>query len=145
MCKIRSVRLFMALAFVVFFLPAGALQAQEKTGPKPKGTGAHNEKVEQIIREEKAKGNIHLGGGVGEKELVIPTSGGNKESRRPDASFRNVKTGETEHHQVGQNNAKGEPVKREREALEDLRTRAPATDRNVQFSPYTPAPPPKKK
>ncbi len=129
--------------FIALLLLSGLAFGQEKPGPKPKGTGAHNEKVEEVIREEKGKGLRHIGGGVEEKEKVIPIENGKKESRRTDATFFDPKTKQTIHHQVGLTDSKGEPVKREKEALEDIRTKAPEKDRNVIFHPYTP--PPKKK
>ncbi len=125
-------------------LLSGAAFGQGKPGPKPKGTGAHNEKVEEVAREEKAKGMEYLGGGVGGKEKVIQTEGGNKESRRADLTFQDPATKQITHHQVGLTNSKGEPIKREKEALEDIRTKADEKNRNVIFHPYTP-PPPKKK
>ncbi len=131
-----------ALVIALLFV-SGVAFGQGKPGPKPKGTGPHNEKVEEIIREEKAKGLVHIGGGVGEKEQVIKIDNGKKESRRTDATFQDPKTLEIYHHQVGLTDSKGEPIKREKEALEDIRNKAPEQDRNVKFHPYTP--PPKKK
>lgn len=140
---VRAMRPALRVLFVAFLLLSGVAFGQTKPGPKPKGTGPHNEKVEEVIRQEKAKGMDHVGGGVAKKEQVLDTKGGNKDARRTDATFFDPKTGQTTHHQVGLTDSKGEPIKREKEALEDIRTKAQEKDRNVIFHPYTP--PPKKK
>lgn len=44
----------------------------KKPGPKTKGTGAHNEKIEEIIKRESAKpGVTHIGGGMEKTENII--------------------------------------------------------------------------
>ena len=44
----------------------------KKPRPKTKGTGAHNEKIEEIIKRESAKpGVTHIGGGMEKTENII--------------------------------------------------------------------------
>lgn len=55
-----------------------------------------------------------------EKESYILTPGGRKNVRRPDITFENKKTGEKYDEQIGKADALGGPIKREREAIEDI-------------------------
>jgi hypothetical protein len=50
---------------------------------------------------------------------LIATPGGNKSGRRPDILYE-TPTGETQGINVDKSNAKGEPIARERDALDDL-------------------------
>lgn len=92
---------------------------KHKTGPKPKGTGAHNLKIEEIAKQVK-DGTIVGGGGRGyPPEVKIPTDNGLKSHRRPDILV--VKSdGSLYGINVGKTTATGAPVKREVEAIYDL-------------------------
>jgi hypothetical protein len=109
-----------------------------KPGPKPKGEGPHNNKVEQIIAREKNKGKEHIGGGSEKTELTVETPGGAKPTRRMDASFRDPETGEISHYNVGKFNKRGDPIKRERDAESDVKSYAPKKDRNITVEEYDP-------
>jgi hypothetical protein len=85
-----------------------------KGGPEHQGT------IADVIAEGTANGLDHIGGGS-KPEVKIETPGGNKGSRYPDVSFRNPDTGEETHVNVGRTIGSGEPVARERRALEDMR------------------------
>ena len=90
-----------------------------KTGPKPKGTGPHNLKIEEIASKVN-DGEIIAGGGRGyPPEAKIPTPGGVKSHRRPDIL---VKKADQSLYgiNVGKTTAKGAPIKREVQALYDL-------------------------
>ncbi|WP_136668189.1 DUF6531 domain-containing protein [Flavobacterium sp. H122] len=90
-----------------------------KPGPKSKGTGDHNAKIDEIIQREKAAGNTHTGGGS-KTEIIIDTSGGHKDIRRMDASFKRP-DGSEYHINVGRTLEDGSTgVIRERQALEDV-------------------------
>ena len=92
----------------------------KKPGPKTKGTGAHNEKTEEIIKRESAKpGVTHIGGGMEKTENIINTPNGSKPYRRMDASFKRA-DGSIYHINVGRTLEDGKTgIKRERQALED--------------------------
>jgi len=92
----------------------------KKPGPKTKGTGAHNAKIEEIINRESAKpGVTHIGGGS-KTEIIIDTAGGNKPSRRMDASFQRADKS-IYHINVGRTLEDGKTgIKRERLALDDV-------------------------
>jgi len=108
----------------------------KKPGPKTDPNAPHNKKIRQIIRDEKAKGKIHIGGGS-KTEIVLQTPGGKKPYRRMDASFRDPKTGKVEHHNVGlSNRGRGDPIARERDAISDVQNHAPTTDQNITFHSY---------
>ncbi|SDF90630.1 RHS repeat-associated core domain-containing protein [Pedobacter terrae] len=91
-----------------------------KPGPKTKGTGDHNAKIDEIIQRESAKpGVTHVGGGS-KTEILIPTPGGHKDVRRMDASFEDPKG--RYHINVGRTLEDGKTgVIRERLALEDVK------------------------
>jgi hypothetical protein len=58
-----------------------------KPGPKSKGTGDHNAKIDEIIVRESAKPGVeHIGGGS-KTEIILDTNGGHKDIRRMNASF----------------------------------------------------------
>ncbi|WP_152541374.1 RHS repeat-associated core domain-containing protein [Kallotenue papyrolyticum] len=109
--------------------------AQKKRGPKPKGTGPHNEKVEERIKDlkgELGKDWEHTHGGT-KKEEYIETPGGTKNARRPDITYKNKKTGEVHRENVGKTYKDGRPVKRETDALNDIER---ATGKRPKFTPY---------
>jgi hypothetical protein len=118
----------------------------QKRGPKPKHEGPHNQTVDKRIEELKGKLGEdweHVGGGS-KTEFTVKTPGGTKDSRRLDITFRNKKTGKLYHEQVGRTEkSTGQPVKREREAIDDINE---ATGIKPKFTPYdrTYPPPPTK-
>jgi len=93
----------------------------KKPGPKSKGTGDHNAKIEEIIQRESAKPGVeHIGGGS-KTEIIIDTNGGHKPIRRMDASFERA-DGSVYHINVGKTLEDGKTgVIRERLALEDVK------------------------
>ena len=92
---------------------------KEQPGPKPKGTGPHNLKIEKVASEVN-DGVIIAGGGRGyPPEAIIKTPNGLKQSRRPDILVQKY-DGSLYGINVGKTTAKGAPVKREVEALYDL-------------------------
>ena len=113
-----------------------------KPGPKTNPNAPHNKKSREIIEREKKKGMKHIGGG-NLPEKVVRTEGGKKPYRRMDASFKDPKTGKVTHYNVGKKTQKvdsstGEPVpiKRERDAIKDVKTTAPKKDRDIRFEAY---------
>ncbi|MCL5247599.1 RHS repeat-associated core domain-containing protein [Cellulophaga sp. 20_2_10] len=92
-----------------------------KPGPKAKGTGDHNAKIDEIIKREEAKKGVkHVGGGS-KAEIIIDTQGGNKPYRRMDASFERP-NGSRYHINVGRTLTDGKTgIIRERLALEDVK------------------------
>jgi len=104
----------------------------KKPGPKAKGTGDHNAKIEEIINRETAKPGVeHIGGGNIE-EITIDTKGGVKDTRRMDTSFEKA-NGDIYHVNVGKSLDDGlTGIIREREALED----AINAGKNVTFESY---------
>lgn len=102
---------------------------------KTSGRGPHNKTIMSRIRELKnilGKRWKHTAGG-NKKEDFIPTPGGNKTARRPDITFKNNKTGEKYYENVGKKDANGDPVPRERKAMEDIKNETGVT---VVFTPY---------
>ena len=96
----------------------GKSSGKQKTGPKPKGTGPHNLKIE--VASQVTDGDIIAGGGRGyPKEAIIPTQGGIKSSRRPDILVQKS-DGSLYGINVGKTTAQGAPIKREVEAIYDL-------------------------
>ena len=93
----------------------------QKPGPKSKGTGDHNAKIDEIIARETAKPGVeHIGGGS-KTEIILEDLGGHKDVRRMDASFKNA-DGDIYHINVGRTLEDGKTgVIRERLALEDVR------------------------
>ncbi len=89
-----------------------------KRGPKTDPDAPHNKTIRAEAERLKAEGNTIIAGG-GEKELLIPTPGGNKEGRRPDILYQTPE-GELRGLNVGRTKADGTPVPREAAALNDL-------------------------
>jgi hypothetical protein len=96
-------------------LVASFLEA--KRGPIPVG-GPHNDKISERIKQLEDEGMEHVAGGD-KTEEVIPTPGGKKSSRRPDITMKK-KDGTTYRENVGKKKKDGTPVKREKEALDDI-------------------------
>jgi hypothetical protein len=109
----------------------GASEKGAKRGPKPWPEGAHNETIERRIAELEAEGHVLIAGGP-LKEEVIDIENGHKTARRPD--IKTIAPDGTIHREnVGRTNASGEPVRREREALDDIEQ---ATGTRPVFTPY---------
>ncbi len=106
-----------------------ASKSSSKTGPKPFGTGAHNEKIAEVASQVK-DGKIIAGGQV-LPEKAIPTSGGFKNSRRPDILVEKP-DGSIYGINVGKTTSTGAPITREVQAIYDLE------DAGIQmyFVPY---------
>lgn len=103
-----------------------------KRGPKTDPDAPHNAAVRKEAEKLKAEGNEIFAGGRVRKEQLIDTKGGKKDGRRPDIIYG--KPGETPRgRNVGKTNADGTPVKREREALDDLNKHS---DTPTDFVPY---------
>jgi hypothetical protein len=97
--------------------------AAGRSPPNPHGSRggpAHKEAVKQRIKDLEADGHEHLAGGS-KSEETIPIHGGSKSSRRPDITTRKP-DGSIYHENVGRSTARGEPVARERRALDDIET-----------------------
>lgn len=58
--------------------------SDSKTGPKPKGTGAHNLKIEEKAKQVKDGTIVSIGGRGYPPEVKIPTDNGLKSHRCPD-------------------------------------------------------------
>ena len=63
-----------------------------KTGPKPKGTGPHNLKIEEVSSQV-TDGTVIAGGGrtCPNPEAIIQTPNGLKKTRRPDIFFQGMR------------------------------------------------------
>jgi len=107
-----------------------------KPGTKPKGEGEHNAKIEEIVKRETADGKKKHIGGHDKTEITVKTTGGEKPERRMDASFEDVETGEITHHNVGKFNKRGDPIKRERVAADDVKKYAPPEHQNIIVEEY---------
>jgi hypothetical protein len=88
-------------------------------GPKPGGTGAHNQAIKSWGDEVIANGGTIIQGGGYEKEKLFETPNGHKSGRRPDIVWKDA-DGSTHWGNVGKTNAKGKPVNREILAMQDL-------------------------
>jgi RHS repeat-associated protein len=111
-----------------------------KRGPKPKGCGGpHNQVISDWGKEITDAGGTVIAGGGLQNERLIATEGGIKGGRRPDIIYQDA-SGKTVYGNVGKLDAQGQPIKREREALNDLKTKT--TDKqkadDVQFRAYCP-------
>jgi len=96
----------------------------EKRGPKTDSGAPHNAKIRDEAARLKEQGNKIVAGGREKPEKLVPTPGGKKDGRRPDILYE-TPGGERKGRNVGKTEADGEtPVKREREALEDLNEKA---------------------
>jgi len=88
-----------------------------KPGPKPAGTGAHNQKIAEVASQVK-DGEIIAGGGQKPERLII-TDGGFKSGRRPDILVRRP-DGTLYGINVGKTATSGAPITREAQAISDL-------------------------
>ena len=94
-------------------------------GPEHRGT------IDRRIDELKADGHTHLGGG-NLKEELIRTPGGCKTCRRPDITTR-APDGSIYRENVGRSTQSGNPIARERRALDDIEA---ATGTRPGYTPY---------
>lgn len=106
---------------------AGAETILDKSGDAAKcvpnrygsrGGPAHTSTIERRIDELKRQGHEHLAGGK-RKEELIPTPGGCKSCPRPDITTRSP-DGTIYRENVGRSTRNGDPVARERRALDDI-------------------------
>jgi RHS repeat-associated protein len=98
--------------------------------PGPKQGGLHDQKIQEIIDQYSAPDYRHVGGG-NKPEIYVPTPGGEKPFRRADITFQDPK-GDNFHFNVGKSNLRGDPIIRERNALEDIRREG----EQIQFRRY---------
>jgi RHS repeat-associated protein len=96
-----------------------------------RGSPAHREVIEQRIEELRKAGHELKGGGPLPEE-VVPTPGGAKSMRRPDITTQ-TPDGSTHRENVGRTTKAGEPVARERRALDDIER---ATGKRPDYTPY---------
>jgi hypothetical protein len=101
----------------------------QKRGPSTDPNAPHNAKIRQVASQVK-DGKVIAGGRI-RPEVLIPTPGGYKEGRRPDVLVQRP-DGTRYGINVGRVNKKGVPVRREREAIEDLE----AAGLEMHFVPY---------
>lgn len=114
-----------------------------KRGPKPKGQGKHNEVIEDWGKELQAGGSTIIAGGGVEREKVVPTPGGNKDTRRPDVIWEDPQ-GQLHYGNVGKTTADGKtPVPREQKAKADLESTGTPTEFRAYDCPKKPKAPKK--
>jgi RHS repeat-associated protein len=97
-------------------------EGRKSSSPNPhgsRGSPEHQEKVQERIKDLVADGHTHVAGGD-KTEETVDTPGGHKETRRPDITTVRP-DGETHREQVGRATKSGEPVAREKRALDDIR------------------------
>jgi RHS repeat-associated protein len=93
------------------------------------GGPEHRAKVEEVVADVKSRGLKP------QTELRVDTPGGAKGTRYVDVAGVDPKTGKvTELHQVGKKTKGGEPVSRERKAIDDIEKARPGD--KVTFHPY---------
>ncbi len=101
-----------------------------KVVPNPfgkKGGLKHQAKVREVV-EDMLDENLNP-----VEEFLVPTPEGSKSKRFVDVARLDDNQDLIKLVQVGKTNAKGEPVKREREAIEDIEK---ATNKTVNFEDY---------
>lgn len=112
-------------------VPNKATVQSVKTPPNPngrKGGTEHQAKVKEVAQEVEARGLQP------KTEHMIETPGGSKSKRFVDVVGTDKKTEEVkEMHQVGLQTKKGQPVARERQALDDIQN---AEGKRPEFHPY---------
>ena len=105
-----------------------------KKVPNPHGSRggpAHTSTIERRIDKLKGQGHEHLGGGNLPEE-VVKTYGGCKSCRRPDITTR-APDGTIYRENVGRSTGSGNPIARERRALDDIEA---ATGQRPGYTPY---------
>ena len=108
----------------------GSSQGGSKTGPKPAGTGPHNQKITDVANSVK-DGKV-VAGGQQLPEKAINTAGGIKNSRRPDIILERP-DGSQYGINVEKTTTPGAPIKREADAINDLE----GVGFEMHFVPYT--------
>ncbi len=101
-----------------------------KVVPNPfgkKGGLKHQSKVREVV-EDMLEENLNT-----VEEFLVPTPEGSKSKRFVDVAGLDDNQDLIKLAQVGKTNAKGKPVKREREAIEDIEK---ATNKTVNFEYY---------
>lgn len=115
--------------FSNYFDNKSVTEVSEKAPPNPYGKKrgpAHQQKIQDIADDLQNKGyDVQF-------EKYVKTPGGHKGSRYGDILVTDLKTGEQWIVQVGKNTKSGNPVSRERKAIEDLRN----AGYKVEFEPY---------
>jgi len=106
------------------------VKVKNKTGPKPAGTGAHNQKIAEVASQVK-DGTIIAGVGI-EPEQLTRIKNGYKSGRRADNLVKRP-DGTIYGINVGITTATGVPIRREVEAIYDLKSE----DIDMYFVPYT--------
>jgi RHS repeat-associated protein len=104
----------------------------ERRGPNPHGSRggpAHRGTIDRRIGELENEGYEHIGGGDLPEEYIRLANG---RGRRPDITMRNP-DGSRYRENVGRTTQRGQPVARERRALDDLEQ---ATGTRPSFTPY---------
>ena len=91
----------------------------KKRGPKTDPNAPHNRAVREEADKLENEGNTIEAGGKREKEQLIQTPGGIKSGRRPDITYQ-TPDGKIKARNVGKKKKDGSPIKREKEALDDL-------------------------
>jgi len=103
----------------------------QRLPPNPygkKGGPGHQAEVASVVRDVESRGL------EAQQEFRVETPKGAKKRRFVDVAGVNRMTGEVEElHQVGKQTKGGQPVARERQALEDIQE---ATGQNPEFHPY---------
>ena len=103
----------------------------KKRGPKPKDQGGpHNDKIGEVADRMEKEGYTITEGGNRLPEKLRKTPGGKKSGRRPD--IVGTKGGKEKAVNVGKVRKDGTPIKREADALDDLR----GTGLDIDFEPY---------
>jgi hypothetical protein len=109
-------------------------QSAEATKKVPNPDGKNGGKPHQETNKKEAERMKKEGKEV-QKEVMIKTPDGKKSKRFVDQTGTDPKTGQKEMVQVGKQNKNGTPVKRERDAMDDIEK---ATGQRPTFVPYNP-------
>jgi hypothetical protein len=113
------------------------LAGKGKRSPNPGGRYGgpdHRAKVQQRAQELEDQGyTIVAGGGKHQEQAVRHPDPNNPRRRYPDIIAE--KDGQRHYENIGRRNKRGDPVKRERDALDDLRKWLPPGT-PVEFTPY---------
>jgi len=109
-------------------------KSSDKKVPNPngkKGGPEHQAKVDEVVKDVESRGLRAV------KEHAVPTPGGEKGKRFVDVAGKDA-NGVVEMHQVGKQTQGGQPVARERRAINDIEN---ATGQAPEFHPYNDVPP----
>jgi len=111
--------------------PFGNAASGKKRGPKTSPGEGQNPKIAAKEAERTAMGHEHIAGGSKDEKLW-PTLGGEKSGRRPDLLMKD-NDGKPYGIQVGKTDKNGNPVKREKDSLNDLNIHG---NLPTEFCPY---------